>query len=444
MSKKQVASVFSLAVVALVLLVANPTVVNAAGSDVIDLNPASFKAMLKSDELWMVEFFAPWCGHCKNLAPEWAKAATALKGMVKFGAVDMTQHQELGGPYGIQGFPTIKIFGGNKDKPTDYQGQRTAKALVDGAISAVRQMASQRMSGGGSSGGSRSSSSGGSGGSGKDHVVELTEDNFEELVMNSDDFWLVEFFAPWCGHCKNLAPEWKSAASSLAGKAKLGAVDATVHQNLASRFEVRGYPTIKFFNAGRKSARGEDYDGGRSASDIVQWTETKLLESMPPPEVKQLTSQAVFEESCLGKQMCFVAVFAHIFDEKAAVRQERISTLQSLADRFKQRPFGWVWTEATAQPELESAVGVGGYGYPALVAISKKKKMYSAHHGAFTEDSVAQFVNHLVAGRSSAQPLEKIPEAKTVTPWDGKDKKIEIADEIDLSELDDIDLNDEL
>ena len=41
----------------------------------------------------MVEFYAPWCGHCKSLAPEWEKAAKALKGIVNVGAVDMTQHQ---------------------------------------------------------------------------------------------------------------------------------------------------------------------------------------------------------------------------------------------------------------------------------------------------------------------------------------------------------------
>ncbi len=46
-------------------------------------------------------------------------------------------------------------------------------------------------------------SSGGSGGSGsKDDVIELTESNFKNLVLQSDDMWLVEFFAPWCGHCK--------------------------------------------------------------------------------------------------------------------------------------------------------------------------------------------------------------------------------------------------
>lgn len=69
-------------------------------------------------------------------------------------------------------------------------------------------------------------------------MVELTDANFEEKVLKSDDMWLVEFYAPWCGHCKNLAPHWQSAASELKGKVKLGALDATVHTVMAGRYQV--------------------------------------------------------------------------------------------------------------------------------------------------------------------------------------------------------------
>ena len=56
------------------------------------------------------------------MAPAYKQAATALKGIVKIGAVDMTEHQSVGGPYNVKGFPTIKIFGGNKNYPTDLNG----------------------------------------------------------------------------------------------------------------------------------------------------------------------------------------------------------------------------------------------------------------------------------------------------------------------------------
>lgn len=62
------------------------------------------------------------CGHCKNLAPEYKKAATALKGMIKIAAVEATEHQSLGSQYGVRGYPSIKIFGADKKKPVDYNG----------------------------------------------------------------------------------------------------------------------------------------------------------------------------------------------------------------------------------------------------------------------------------------------------------------------------------
>ena len=84
--------------------------------------------------------------------------------------------------------------------------------------------------------GVKGGSSGGSGGSGNNKdVITLTESNFDEMVMQSEDMWLVEFFAPWCGHCKKLAPEWAKAATELKGKVKLGAVDATTETGLASK-----------------------------------------------------------------------------------------------------------------------------------------------------------------------------------------------------------------
>ena len=46
-------------------------------------------------------------------------------------------------------------------------------------------------------------------------MIQLTENDFNRKVIQSDELWFVEFYAPWCGHCKNLAPEWKKAAKAL-------------------------------------------------------------------------------------------------------------------------------------------------------------------------------------------------------------------------------------
>ncbi|EGD83311.1 Pdip5 protein [Salpingoeca rosetta] len=427
-----------------VLALASMGRVAAAASDVIELDPTSFNKMLSSDDIWMVEFYAPWCGHCQRLAPEWSKAATALKGVVKMGAVDMTKHQSLGGPYNVQGFPTIKVFGANKKSPSDYNGARTAQALVDAALKEVRSTVTSRLNGGSRRSKSSSGSGSGSGSGGKGAVVELTESSFNKDVLGSDDTWLVAFVAPWCGHCQRLKPEWAKAAAELKGEVKLGQVDATVHTQLASRYGVRGYPTIKVFPGGAKSGEAEDYTSQRDAASIVQFARNLAQANKPPPEVKQVTDEDVFTSHCTDHQICFISFLPDILDTGASGRNDLIAVQTSLAERYKSRPFGWVWAVGGQQPALERAFDVGGFGYPALAAFNSKKKKFAVLRGAYTEDSIKEFVNSLVAGRvpTAAVIGGEVPQVTAITAWDGSDAPEEtFEDEIDLSELDDIDLD---
>uniref|UniRef100_A0A8C7D8M8 Protein disulfide-isomerase A6 n=1 Tax=Oncorhynchus kisutch TaxID=8019 RepID=A0A8C7D8M8_ONCKI len=413
-----------------------------AADDVVELNPSNFnREVLQSDSLWLIEFYAPWCGHCQSLTADWKKTATALKGIVKVGAVDADQHKSLGGQYGVRGFPSIKIFGANKNKPDDYQGGRSSQAIVDGALNTLRTLVKDRMSG--RSGGSDNSRQSGGGGGSKKNVVELTDDNFDRLVLDSGEVWLVEFFAPWCGHCKSLEPEWAAAASAVKEQTKdkvhLGAVDATVHQGLASRYGVRGFPTIKIFKKGEEP---EDYQGGRTRGDIIARALDLFSDNAAPPELLEILNADVLKKTCDDYQLCVIAVLPHILDTGAAGRNSYLEVMMKMAEKYKKKMWGWLWTEAGAQMELEAALGIGGFGYPAMTAINARKMKFALLKGSFSETGIHEFLRDLSVGRGSTATVGggALPKINSVDAWDGKDGELPV-DEYDLS---DVDLDDDI
>ncbi|XP_015591671.1 protein disulfide-isomerase A6 homolog isoform X2 [Cephus cinctus] len=415
---------------ALMFLVKEAFSMYSSNSDVIDLKPNNFDSnVLHSDNVWIVEFYAPWCGHCQQLKPEYEKAATALKGIVKVGAANADEHKSLGAKYGIHGFPTIKIFGANKNKPDDYNGERTAAAIVDIALNVASQKA-RAILGGKKSGNESKKNS-------KD-VIELTDENFDKLVLDSEDMWLVEFYAPWCGHCKNLAPVWSAAATELKGKVKLGAIDATVNTIKASHYGIRGYPTIKYFAPGKKNSDSVlEYDGGRTSSDIVNWAMDKLSENIPAPEVIQVINEHSLKEACEDKPLCVVSVLPHILDCQSACRNAYLDVLKSLSEKYKKKVWGWVWSEAGAQPNLEEALEIGGFGYPALAAVNVKKMKYSLLKGSFSYDGINEFLRDLSYGRGGTAPLKgaQLPKIYKTEPWDGKDAEPPQEEDNDLSDV---------
>ncbi|XP_026497070.2 protein disulfide-isomerase A6 homolog [Vanessa tameamea] len=408
-----------------ILLITGSYALYDSSSDVVELTPGNFERLvINSDEVWIVEFFAPWCGHCKNLVPEYKKAARALKGIAKVGAVDADQYKDLGQKYGVTGFPTIKIFTGSKHTP--YQGQRTAEAFVDAALKSAKEKAYDNL-------GKKASSS-----SDKSDVITLTDSNFKELVLDSDEMWLVEFYAPWCGHCKNLEPHWAKAATELKGKVKLGALDATVHTVMASRYQVQGYPTIKLFTSGKKTSDSvEDYNGGRTSSDIVTWAMEKLAENVPAPEIIQVVNSDTMK-ACSEKPLCVVAVLPHILDCDAACRNGYLTVLARLGDKYKAKMWGWVWAEAGAQTALEEALELGGFGYPAMAVVNAKKLKFSTLRGSFSELGINEFLRDLSFGRGQTAPVKgaEMPNILTTDPWDGKDGELPQEEDIDLSDVD--------
>ncbi|KAI9902952.1 hypothetical protein N3K66_002304 [Trichothecium roseum] len=113
------------------LLTALAGMTNAEGdSDVTQLTQSTFDEFVKGNGLVLAEFFAPWCGHCKALAPEYEEAATSLKEKdIKLAKIDCTEEADLCKSYGVEGYPTLKVFRG-LDTVSPYTGQRKAAAIT--------------------------------------------------------------------------------------------------------------------------------------------------------------------------------------------------------------------------------------------------------------------------------------------------------------------------
>lgn len=95
--------------------------------------------------------------------------------------------------------------------------------------------------------------------------------NFEEIVNDADKDVLIEFYAPWCGHCKSLAPKYDELAKKLINEKEItiAKMDATAN-DVPPQFEVRGFPTIFYVPKNAKNSPRK-YEGGREVDDFIKY-----------------------------------------------------------------------------------------------------------------------------------------------------------------------------
>ncbi|KAM6578666.1 hypothetical protein CsatB_030503 [Cannabis sativa] len=285
-----------------------------SADDVVVLTDSNFEKEVGQDRAALVEFYAPWCGHCKKLAPEYEKLGASFKKAksVLIGKVDCDEHKSVCSKYGVSGYPTLQWFPKGSLEPKKYEGPRTAEALAEfvnkegGTNVKIAAVPSS--------------------------VVVLSSDNFDEVVLNNEKDVLVEFYAPWCGHCKSLAPIYEKVASAfkLDEDVVIANLDADKYRDLAEKYGISGFPTLKFFPKGNKA--GEDYDGGRDVDDFVTFINEKCGTSRDGKG--QLTSKAGIVESLENKVKEFVKASN---DEKKAILakiEEEVEQLKGSSARY--------------------------------------------------------------------------------------------------------------
>jgi len=180
-----------------------------------------------------------------------------------------------------------------------------------------------------------------------DDVFVLTESNFDAEVMDKD-FIVVDFYAPWCGHCKRLEPEWSKAATILKNNdppVYLAKVDVTENGALGLRFGIRGYPTIMIFRNGKNEA----YSGPRDAPGIV-----KFLKRQAGPASKALVTAEELEKLIQYD----LAVVAYLPAGSTELRRAFMDAAAALRSQFAfahtsdPTVFGQHVTDLAAEPKI--------------------------------------------------------------------------------------------
>jgi len=212
-----------------------------------------------------VMFYAPWCGHCKRLAPAWEELAGKMnvEKEVTIGKVDCTEQTALCSAQDVTGYPTLKFFknGAEKEDGVKYRGNRDLASLEKFIKEKLGvEVTDEKPAAGGDTEAKVEAG-----------LTILSEGSFAGTVASGDTF--IKFYAPWCGHCQKLVPVWEELAKKFESdaKVKIAKLDCTQAQGVCQENEVRGYPTLAYFRNGRKI---EAYKGARNLADLSDFVNT--------------------------------------------------------------------------------------------------------------------------------------------------------------------------
>ncbi|KAK1443554.1 protein disulfide-isomerase A6 like protein [Babesia gibsoni] len=326
------------------------------------------------------------CDNCTKFAKEFEAAATALKDVVPVYAVN---DEALFAKYNVNRFPDFKIFLG-KGNPADaevvnYTGARNVADLVSYTMRNLNKHVKSKVPAQKTA--DKTTSTG--------PVVELSEADFHSKVL-SDKYnqWLILFYAPWCGHCRALQPEWHRL-SAIASNVKIGSIDATIHTGLAQRYSVKGYPTIYLFPQGTKGPQTAIlYNSTRKAEDMLEFARRHYKNIGPPVNVGTVTD---LEKRCSGP-LCLLFFLP---DDSV---ESHIETISKSMEKNSTVPFQFCYALASKHPYWVETLRITSL--PALVGLNLNKSVFSTmRKEKLTYDNINAFISEVLSGRVSAERL---------------------------------------
>lgn len=363
-------------------------------SAVIPLTKENFaNRVFGTEHVWLVEFFAPWCGHCKKLAPDYDKAASNLKGIVRVGAVNCDEQKDLCGSFGVQGYPTIKLFpstlkevpnkkGNYYKEPEDYNSERSAAALVKFAVSKLPSFYTAVTS--------------------ANHEKFLSQELPKVLLFTNKD---------------KTSDLYKALAVDYHHGLALGEVKHT-DKKLVDLYKITTFPTLLVL---QDSGEHAIFEGKLGHDTLFKFLEpfAKFPQREPPTqkakepepeqetgEIFEITEQSVFDEKCVNKGGLCVLAFLDPENTEETDQKKYIALLKDLGEKYKGK-FRIFWLNSISEPDFTHTFDVSAI-YPNLVVISPKKLRYTPFRRAFEEEPLEEFLDSVLRGKGSI-PFDKLP-----------------------------------
>ncbi|XP_059186921.1 protein disulfide-isomerase A2 isoform X2 [Centropristis striata] len=340
--------------------------------DVMVLHIVNFDRALSENQYLLVEFYAPWCGHCKRLEPVYAEAAGKLKkeeGSLRLAKVDATEEKELGDEFDVGGFPTLKLFvKGDRKQPVDFTGKRTAEGIIQWM---------KRRAGPGA-------------------PLLLSADSAAQFI-HSHNISVVGFF-------DNLESEAAEAFKELALDVTDTEFALSASPEVFQKFEVKANTVVLFkkFDEGRADFSLSE-DGKLDKTNLTSFIKENSLELIIP--FSQENAEKIFTSSILLHSLLFINSGEE--SQTALVEEAR-----AIAKEFKGKMLFVVIDVTAALSHVLNYFGVSEKDAPtARIIDMETQKKFSIDAGALTADSLRRLCQDVVAG--SAKPYlksEEVPE----------------------------------
>jgi len=339
-----------------------------APSDVLSLTTATFKSSVADEPLMLVEFFAPWCGHCKALAPHYEEAATALKEKnIKLAKVDCVDEADLCQENGVQGYPTLKVY--KNGTPAEYSGPRKA----DGIISYMIKQSLPAVS-------------------------EVTASNHDEFTK-SDKLVVVAYLAT-----PTDAPsaQFSEVAETHRDDYLFGLTtdkDAIAAAGVAAPAIV----VYRSFDAPRS-----EFPYPISSATVTELEDWVKDLAVPLLDEVNADNYAVYVQS--GKPLAYLFI-----DPSTEEKDAQIAAIKPVAEKYKSH-VNFVWIDAIKYGDHAKALNIMEAKWPAFVIQSLEKQLKYPYDQSkdLTEDGAADWVKQYVEGAlEPSLKSQPVPESQT-------------------------------